>query len=58
MALASEHHHANLPGASWQRCRTHYTINLMSACPKHGWGGVKSMRHSVFDQIDADAVHA
>jgi len=20
---------ANLPGASWQRCRTHYTINLM-----------------------------
>src|SRR6188472_3098966 len=49
---------ANLPGASWQRCRTHYTVNLMSVCPKHAWGGVKAMLHSVFDQIDADAVHA
>jgi putative transposase len=49
---------ANLPGASWQRCRTHYTANLMSVCPKHAWGGIKAMLHSVFDQIDADAVHA
>ena len=49
---------ANLPGASWQRCRTHYTVNLMSTCPKHAWGGVKAMLHSVFDQIDADSVHA
>ena len=47
---------AALPGASWQRCRTHYTANLMSICPKHAWGGVKAMLHSVFDQIDADAV--
>ena len=49
---------ANLPGATWQRCRTHYTANLMSMCPKSAWGGVKAMLHSVFDQIDADAVHA
>jgi transposase-like protein len=49
---------ANLPGASWQRCRTHYTANLMAVCPKHAWGGVKAMLHSVFDQIDAHAVHA
>jgi putative transposase len=49
---------ANLPGASWQRCRTHYTFNLMSVCPKHAWGGVKAMLHSVFDQIDAEAVYA
>ncbi len=49
---------ANLPGATWQRCRTHCTANLMSTCPKHAWGGVKAMLHSVFDQIDADAVHA
>ena len=48
---------ATLPGASWQRCRTHYTANLMSVCPKHAWGGVKAMLHSVFDQVDADAVH-
>jgi putative transposase len=49
---------ANLPGASWQRCRTHYTANLMAVCPKHAWGGGKAMLHSVFDQIDTDAVHA
>jgi putative transposase len=49
---------ANLPGATWQRCRTHYTVNLMSVCPQHAWGGVKAMRHSVFDQIDSAAVHA
>ena len=49
---------ANLPGASWQRCRTHYTVNLMAVCPKHAWGGVKAMLHSVFEQVDAEAVHA
>src|SRR4051794_4692434 len=30
---------ANLPGASWQRCRTPYTVNLMSIRPKHAWAG-------------------
>ena len=25
---------ATLPGATWQRCRTHYAANLMSACPE------------------------
>jgi putative transposase len=49
---------ATLPGASWQRCRTHYTANLMSVCPKHAWSGVKAMLHTVFDQIDTDAVHS
>ena len=49
---------ANLPSASWQRCRTHYTVNLMSVCPRSAWGGVKALLHSVFDQIDADAVRA
>jgi hypothetical protein len=49
---------ANLPGASWQRCRTRYTVNLMSVCPRSAWGGVKAMLHSVFDQIDAAAVRA
>jgi transposase-like protein len=24
---------ANLPGTTWQRCRTHYAANLMSVCP-------------------------
>lgn len=49
---------ATLPGASWQRCRTHYAANLMSATPKHAWGWVKALLHSVYDQPDADAVHA
>ena len=49
---------ANLPGATWQRCRTHYAANLMSACPKSAWPGVKAMLHSVYDQPDTTAVHA
>jgi transposase-like protein len=49
---------ANLPGASWQRCRTHYSANLMSICPKSMWPAVKAMLHSVYDQPDAAAVHA
>ena len=49
---------ANLPGTAWQRCRTHYAANLMSVCPKSSWGWVKALLHSVYDQPDADAVHA
>jgi len=49
---------ATLPGAAWQRCRTHYAANLMSATPKSAWGWVKALLHSVYDQPDAAAVHA
>ena len=49
---------ATLPGAAWQRCRTHYAANLMSATPKSSWGWVKALLHSVYDQADAEAVHA
>jgi putative transposase len=49
---------ATLPGASWQRCRTHYAANLMSATPKSSWGWVKALLHSIYDQPDAAAVHA
>jgi putative transposase len=49
---------ATLPGASWQRCRTHYAANLMSVAPKSSWGWVKALLHSIYDQPDADAVHA
>ncbi len=49
---------ATLPGASWQRCRTHYAANLMSATPKSSWPWVKTLLHSVYDQPDAAAVHA
>ncbi|RBO78297.1 IS256 family transposase [Nocardia puris] len=49
---------ATLPGASWQRCRTHYTVNLMSICPKSSWPWVRTLLHSVFDQADTESVHA
>ena len=49
---------ANLPGAAWQRCRTHYAANLMSVCPKSMWPAVKAMLHSVYDQPDAGSVNA
>ena len=49
---------ANLPGASWQRCRTHYAFNLMGVTPKSMWPAVKAMLHSVYDQPDSGAVQA
>ncbi|SEB43523.1 IS256 family transposase [Rhodococcus jostii] len=47
-----------LPGAAWQRCRTHYSTNLMAVTPKTSWPWVKTLLHSVYDQPDADSVHA
>ncbi|WP_197481981.1 transposase, partial [Rhodococcus sp. HS-D2] len=49
---------ANLPGAAWQRCRTHYSANLMAVCPKSMWPAVKAMLHSVYDQPNDTAVKA
>jgi transposase-like protein len=49
---------ATLAGAAWQRCRTHYAANLMAATPKSSWGWVKALLHSIYDQPDAEAVHA
>jgi putative transposase len=49
---------ATLPGATWQRCRTHYAANLMTATPKASWPWVKTLLHSVYDQPDAASVHA
>jgi transposase-like protein len=49
---------ATLPGASWQRCRTHYAANLMAVTPKSSWTWVKALLQSVYDQPDATSVHA
>ncbi len=49
---------ATLPGASWQRCRTHYATNLMAITPKSSWPWVRTLLHSVFDQPDAESVGA
>ena len=49
---------ATLPGAAWQRCRTHYAANLMAVTPKTSWPWVRALLHSIYDQPDAAAVHA
>ena len=48
---------ASLPGAGWQRCRTHFANNLRAKTPKHAWPMVAGMLRSVFEQPDAPAVH-
>src|SRR5690349_7101336 len=47
---------ATLPGASWQRCRTHYAMNLMAVTPKSAWGWVRALLHSVYDQPGSTSV--
>ena len=50
---------ATLPGAAWQRCRTHYAANLMSVDPEVAPGaGSRRCCTRVYDQPDAEAVHA
>jgi putative transposase len=47
---------ATLPGASWQRCRTHFMRNLLTRVPKRAQGFVATMVRSIFAQPDADSV--
>jgi putative transposase len=49
---------ATLPGAAWQRCRTHYTTNLMAVTRKSSWPWVRTLLHPVFDQPDTESVAA
>jgi putative transposase len=48
---------ATLPGASWQRCRTHFMRNLLTRVPKSAQGFVATMVRTIFAQPDADSVH-
>jgi putative transposase len=48
---------ATLPGASWQRCRTHFMRNLLTRVPKSAQAFVATMVRSIFAQPDADSVH-
>jgi len=49
---------ATLPGASWQRCRTHYARNLATKVPKSAQPWVLTLLRTIFDQPDATEVHA
>ncbi|MGV8039605.1 MAG: IS256 family transposase [Thermoanaerobaculaceae bacterium] len=46
---------ATFPGASWQRCRTHFMTNLLTRVPKAAAGFVATLVRSVFAQPDADS---
>jgi putative transposase len=48
---------STLPGASWQRCRTHFLRNLLTCVPKSAGPFVATLVRSIFAQPDADAVH-
>jgi putative transposase len=48
---------AVLPGASWQRCRTHFMRNLLTRVPRAMQRAVATSVRTIFDQPDADTVH-
>ena len=48
---------ATLPGAAWQRCRTHFMRNLLTRVPKSAQGFVATMVRTIFAQPDAATVH-
>lgn len=45
-----------LPGAAWQRCRTHFMRNLLTRVPKSQQDFVASMVRTVFAQPSAETV--
>ena len=48
---------ATLPGAAWQRCRTHAMRNLLTRVPKSAQSFVATMVRTIFAQPDAQTVH-
>jgi putative transposase len=47
-----------LPGAAWQRCRTHYHRNLLTKVPKSAQPWVSTLVRTIFEQPDAKSVRA
>jgi putative transposase len=49
---------ATLPGAAWQRCRTHYLRDLLTKVNKSSQPWVATLVRTIFDQPDAEEVAA
>jgi transposase-like protein len=47
---------STLPGACWQRCRTHFMRNLLTRVPKSAHSFVATMVRTIFAQPDAATV--
>jgi transposase-like protein len=49
---------ATLPGASWQRCRTHFMRNVLTRVPKSAQEWVATAVRSIFAQPDSESTWA
>jgi transposase-like protein len=49
---------STFPGATWQRCRTHFLRNLLAKVPRSAGPFVATLVRSIFAQPDAEAAWA
>lgn len=59
--VVSDHHgglvkavEAQFQGVMWQRCQTHFTCNILDACPKHLQAELHSKLRAIWESPDTD----